>query len=705
MDNGRVKNRGDRRKVYRRRNNIKEKKPRDIYGLFLFSFLWGSIYYLENLIRIGTTGNFLSRGLLFSLVFGGVVALIFFGATIPMGNKLRRVFLSITLTLMGIIFASQLVYFNMFGTYNTIYSIIHGGQATEFWREALYGIGNEWYFVLLCFMPLFFYQFMEKRAHKGSKGVSKKALYRLGWVLMFAVFLHLMGLGMVHMQDQGENSPYNLYYNIHYPRFSVENLGLITYTRLDVQRQITGWNPGFVGELPEEIGEDFEEEREVPKEPEREVSKGDEGVDSEESEAIEPEEPIEYNVLDIDFDQLMEEENREEILELHRYFSNRTPSEKNEFTGKYQGYNLIVITAEAFSHLALHEEVTPTLYKLVHGGYHFENFYTPIWGVSTSDGEYVANTGLIPKSGIWSFRESSNNAMPFALGNQLKALGYETRAYHNHTYTYYGRHLSHPNLGYLYQGIGNGLDITRTWPASDLEMMEVSIPEYIEGPPFHAYYMTMSGHLLYTFDGNNMAMKNHDVVSHLPFSSQARAYLATQVELDRAMEYLLNQLEEQGIAENTLIVMSSDHYPYGLDHETIEELQGESVDKNFELYRNAFVLYSPGMEGSTFSEPASSLDIMPTVSNLMGLDFDSRLFMGRDLFSDKDPLVIFQNRSFITDKGKYNSETGDFILKEGASPSADYREEISNKVSAKFYFSARILDLDYYSIIEKALEQ
>jgi len=234
--------------------------------------------------------------------------------------------------------------------------------------------------------------------------------------------------------------------------------------------------------------------------------------------------------------------------------------------------------------------------------------------------------------------------------------------------------------------------------------MEVTIPEYIEEEPFHTYYLTMSGHLQYSFEGNNMAMKNREVVSHLPYSQQARAYLATQVELDRAMEHLLEQLEEQGIAEETLIVMSSDHYPYGLDHETIEELQGEPVDQNFELYRNAFVLYHPDMEEKVFTEPASSLDIMPTVSNLMGLEFDSRLFMGRDLFSDTDPLVIFENRSFITDKGKYNAETEEFTPREGVSVPEDYQEEISNQVSAKFYFSARILDLDYYRIIEEALE-
>ena len=72
-----------------------------------------------------------------------------------------------------------------------------------------------------------------------------------------------------------------------------------------------------------------------------------------------------------------------------------------------------------------------------------ENFYTPLWGVSTSDGEYVTTTGLIPKSGVWSYSESSDNAMPFGFGHLFGQLGYRTLAYHDYLYDYYDRNLSH----------------------------------------------------------------------------------------------------------------------------------------------------------------------------------------------------------------------------------------------------------------------
>ncbi|HBT65484.1 MAG TPA: sulfatase, partial [Ruminococcaceae bacterium] len=172
---------------------------------------------------------------------------------------------------------------------------------------------------------------------------------------------------------------------------------------------------------------------------------------------------------------------------------------------------------------------------------------------------------------------------------------------------------------------------------------------------FHVYYMTVSGHLNYTFTGNYIAYKNKELVDHLPNSDAAKAYLACNIELDRALELLIQRLEAAGVAENTVIAMSADHYPYGLTNRQISELAGHEVEENFELYKSSFILWKKGMKPVTIEKPCSSLDIIPTLSNLFGLEFDSRLLMGRDILSDAPPLVIFSNRSWITDKARYNA--------------------------------------------------
>jgi len=255
-------------------------------------------------------------------------------------------------------------------------------------------------------------------------------------------------------------------------------------------------------------------------------------------------------------------------------------------------------------------------------------------------------------------------------------------------------------MGYEYKGVGNGLELPQiVWPNSDLEMIQVTVDDYIDQQPFHAYYMTVSGHFEYSWGGNMMSRRNRDAVEHLQMSEAAKAYIACHIELDKALEYLMKRLNDAGIAENTFIVLSTDHYPYGLPGvdgvDGISEFLGHPVDKNFEIYENNLIIYAQGMEPVTVDKPSSSLDIIPTVSNLMGLEFDSRFLMGRDILSNSDALVIFWNRSFITENGR-RIRNGDFVPNPGVTVDDDYADNIRALIDAKFTVSASILDLDYY---------
>ena len=333
-------------------------------------------------------------------------------------------------------------------------------------------------------------------------------------------------------------------------------------------------------------------------------------------------------------------------------------------------------------------------------GFIFNNFYTALWQTSTSDGEYVAMTGLIPV-GTRSMYHSRNNLMPFVLGNQFNLLGLTSKAYHNHTYTYYERNETHPNLGYDYKGVGNGLVLdSYVWPESDLEMIEHTVDEYINEEPFHVYYLTVSGHMNYTFVGNSMSYKNKDLVKELPYSSDVKAYIACQIELDRALEELIESLTEAGVIDNTVIALSADHYPYGWDKKHLDEIAGHEVDPYFEIYKNHFILWNPAIETPIIiDKPASSLDILPTLSNLFGLAYDSRLLVGRDILSNNDPLVILSNRSFITDKVMYNSATGEVIKLTEEELPEDYIKNMNNIIKNKFKISKTILKTDYYRYV------
>ena len=116
--------------------------------------------------------------------------------------------------------------------------------------------------------------------------------------------------------------------------------------------------------------------------------------------------PKDYNVLDTNFD--IEKDNKE-LLSLSKYLKGTHPTNKNKYTGIFENKNLIFITAESFSFSFIDKDLTPTLYKLKDEGFNFENFYTPIYYASTSDGEYTNLTGLLPREGTWSLIDSKNN--------------------------------------------------------------------------------------------------------------------------------------------------------------------------------------------------------------------------------------------------------------------------------------------------------
>ena len=183
------------------------------------------------------------------------------------------------------------------------------------------------------------------------------------------------------------------------PRQSVERLGLITTMRLDVQRLLFGWNasiqPPPTMRLP---GCRF---------PKKRISRW-------------------STHLNIDFAALAEGEEDEEIRILHRYFASLKPSAKNAYTGKYQGYNLILITAEGFPTWPWrghHSDAVGWSGRIQV----YQLLYAAV-GVSTSDGEYVACTGLIPKSGCGALKSRPKLHAP-GVGNQLRRLGYQTVAY------------------------------------------------------------------------------------------------------------------------------------------------------------------------------------------------------------------------------------------------------------------------------------
>lgn len=640
------------------------------------------------------------------MYFAAFIGLCFYFVTGLFRPVINRILFYVFVAVAWIYFAVQLIYqyvFRVFFSFASLFAV--GGDVLEFRRQIFNAIVANLGYLLLLLLPLVSAVLSSVWLFGFERETWKHSLASAGSACVLYAGFHLLLL----QGGTEEFSPYDLYKNDWMEEFGAERLGLFITAGKDIK------GLGF-GEKRAEAGEEIVIITRTPKPSVVTPEPGPSATPTNPpAEALTPmltmtptpspsptPTPIDTspNVLDYDFTALAAAETNKQIKTLHEYFANEEYTRKNEYTGMFEGYNLIYITAEGFSPYAIVDGLTPTLKKLTETGFVFSNYYSPIWGTSTIDGEFINCTGLLPDK-TYSLRRMIGHDMRFCFGHMFSELGYLTNAYHNHSDTYYNRDKTHPSMGYDYKG-RQGIGISKvngkyTWPESDLEMMELTIPEYIEKEPFHVYYMTVSGHLEYTFHDNRMAYNNRKYVEDLPYSDIAKAYIACNYELEKALTYLIEQLEEAGIAERTVIALATDHYPYGLEKKYIDELAGHEVEENFELYKSTLILWSASMkEPVEVNKYCSALDIMPTLANLFGLEYDSRLYMGKDILSDSEGLVMFKNKSFITDKIMYNSRTKEITYLTDEEVTEDYVAAIRQIVKNRFAVSKDIIDLDYY---------
>lgn len=626
--------------------------------LYWECLLSGAVFHSFG-VRIYALGFTLSAALLVTLVL----------SFLKKGRFGAEVFLTAVLTLL---YGSQIVYHFIFGTLYSAAMVSQGGEAmTNFWRELLAAMGDHFPWLIALLVPLALRIFLRK----GLKG----ELRAKGRIVLLALAVALFALTRAGIRQTGTE----MFSDEDYYRSgeiatnqTTQRFGLLTTIRLELTRHAKTEEQDYY--IPEE-------------------TQG-------ENPAQEPAE-VKYNVMNIDFDALNALTEDKKLLAINDYCSKVTGTNQNEYTGMLKDYNLIVMCAESFSPAAIDKDLTPNLYKLTRQGILFNNYYNTFPN-TTTDGEYALMQGLYPDAGrskaVSSLYASRNSYLPFTLGNVFQSQrGVESFGYHNYRGSYYGRSESHPNMGYTMKFAGDGMTFTTNWPASDLEMMEQSVDDYIGKEPFHAYYMTFSGHYKYDIGTNEMAKRNWDQVKDLPYSSNAiKAYLSCNIEFDKAIGYLMERLEQAGVADRTAIVIAGDHFPYGLKDSEYAELIGHDID-GFSKYKSTLIFWVGGLEKNiVVDEYCCNVDVLPTILNLWGFEYDSRLLAGTDVFSDGTHAAVLVDKSFLTDKVWFNASTGEirYQVPESEIPEG-YVENMNQLIATRFSISADILNTAYYNFV------
>lgn len=667
---------------------IYRKQKWKINHMYLFPVVF---LYFELLLRLfGGAGFF--RNLIYPILFSAGYGLICTALTSAFKPKVNRIISMVILYVTGLFFIVECLIQNSYQVYMTIGAIttgaggVVGGFAGELFAAIFGGIPK----ILLFFLPAILYTVTGRRRMPAKR-------YQLPFVgIILACALVVTGFSVLVANVGKNGDKYKSQFDFN---TATQTFGLMTSTRLNTKYELFGGgaNSSFVLDAPVEASA------------EEELSAVEESI---------IEEPIILgdNTMDLDFAALAESTDSEALSELHNYVNSLTPSNKNAYTGLFEGKNLILICAEAFSDAVISQELTPTLYRMVHNGFYFSEFYQPTWGGSTSSGEYSFVTGLAPINGVESIQEIRENNNYFTLGNQLQRLGYYSCSYHNGDYDFYSRHLTHQNLGYSqFLGLGNGLEEIAGWWTDDQVMFDTTLDTYIDKQPFSIYYMTISGHCTYDSNDEKVAEYLEQVEAFLgdTVKDTTKYYYCYQMALENALTTMIEKLEAAGIADDTVICMTSDHYPYGLENtatfnnyeDYVSDLYGYTYKNSWEQDRNALIIWSGCLENEhkdmacEISAPTYSLDIVPTLSNLFGLEYDSRLLIGRDVFSDQEAIALWTNYSWVTEQGKYDSATGDYYPNPGFTEDQAYIDRINKIVANKLYFSREVPATDYYGVL------
>lgn len=658
----------------------------------------------------------------------------------------RKINYFICLVLLGaatLLCAVQVVYSAFFGDFFQLATLGMAGNLADYMENTVKAIFANIHWILLLFVPFVLFAIFGRGALAPEKA---------NWMLrvccaVFAVGFFMLGTLYVNAHDDlfGDKYIYGEGFQV---KDSIGRFGVLTTARLELQYMIFG-NSSLEGDAdtivinnettPVQGGDIFgpkvtssPDTDPVPP-PESNDSTGgtsdSSDVGTQDETTAPPPVVIDRSPqrLDIDFEALKADalaQGNKKLYNAHSFFESRAGTNKHEYTGLFEGKNLIFITVEAWAPAAINEKLTPTLYMMKNEGFVFENYYCSLWGGSTATGEYANITGNFYYSASC-IKTSASTYQPFTLGNMLSDIGYATHAFHNHTYSYYSRNLSHPNFGYDWHAVGNW-DATysspNAWPQSDYELALNSLSFLDAEKPFHLYYMTVSGHANQTFVGNSQAAKHRSYVTSVignDYKEQiSLSYISCQYEVELMVKALYDECERLGILEDTVFVLAPDHFPYSLslddtaNQAALSEMYGlpnDDIYSNFDLYRAPLIIWSGSMkEPIKVEKVCSAIDILPTLLNLFGLEYDSRIIIGQDILDANAEGIVPLNTSkssyhFITDYGYFNFKTKEFTVAEGynVDPAA-FETYVSQKRDYLYYlrtYSPYILDNDYYSIL------
>ncbi len=408
----------------------------------------------------------------------------------------------------------------------------------------------------------------------------------------------------------------------------------------------------------------------------------------------------------------------------------------NEYTGIFEGKNIIAIHAESIQTLAMEQEfngipVTPNLNYLASEGIYFSNFYSQVSIGTSSDTEYLVATSFMPVKSGTAFVNYSDKTYP-SMYKILKENGYYTFSMHANTGEFWNRNNMYKSLGYdnFYERNSYTIEETIGFGLSDKSFFTqaADIIEEISNTngKFYGTIITLSNHTPFedidSYGYFDVSMMVDGVTYPYLEGTKLGNYFKSVHYADKQIGMFIDLLDEKGLLEDTIIIIYGDHdariskseweYYYNYDY-----LNNTILDENDPNYkkidyywyevnrRTPFIIWSKDDEfkekyKKEITKVSGMIDISPTILNMLGLYNEYAL--GEDLFAnfEEENIVAFPNGNFITDKVYYNDSKNEYKLLQDVPLEEDYIKKcksytekilnISNNIAVYNYFETEL---------------
>ncbi len=388
--------------------------------------------------------------------------------------------------------------------------------------------------------------------------------------------------------------------------------------------------------------------------------------------------------------------------EFRDYYDTRnTGLSNNEYTNIFEGKNVILVHTESMQRVAMEtsfngQEVTPNLNRLAKEGMYFNNFYSQVSVGTSSDTEFTLNTSIMPVNNGTVFISYFDRTY-VALPQLMKEKGYYTFSMHGNNGSFWNRQVMHKNLGYedfyskssydIDEEIGLGLSDKSFFRQSVEKIKEISEKE---DKPFFGTLIMLSNHTPFDdvekYGEFDVSMK-YTTTNELGETVEATApylegtslgnYFKSCHYADAAIGEFMQELENAGLLDNTVVVFYGDHdgrlpkkeynlmYNYNPETNSLLDKDDPNYDEfdyyDYELNRSVpFIIWTKDKQYTqTVNTVMGMYDVLPTLGNMLGVYSPYQL--GHDVFSYPDNIVPFPNGNWVTNKVYYNNSKGEYL--------------------------------------------